>query len=166
MAAATGEQGGEDLFIAGAGVADQDEDNVIPIIQAPPEILSDFQFVGLYGSSNGRRCDRHQCCGQHIQIGDLVRMKKTVVTITDHHKVETVEEAIKVVKIEDGVEACTVGFIPRTQMMIPKVLVSIEKCCIVAEIYNISANRYKRMTANKIFGMAGMNLVDAIPHGE
>jgi hypothetical protein len=137
-----------------------DEEDVIKL-----QLKCDLHFVGLYGHTNGRRCDRHPFYGATIELNDLVRLKRTVVTI-NVNGVNSVEEAIKIVKIEDGVEGCTVGFIPRTHMKLLKVRRSIDKVAIVAEIYTTSSNKYKRMTSKKNCGMAGINLVENIPIGE
>jgi hypothetical protein len=129
------------------------------------EGFSDLQFVGLYGSTNGRNCERHSCCGEHASVGDLVRLKRTVVTI-NRDGIPKVEDAIKIVRIEDGVESCTIGFIARTQMTVPLVIRSINKLCVISEIYDTSDDTYLRGVSKKNVGMAGMNLVDNIPISE
>ena len=60
----------------------------------------DGEIVGLNGTSNGRSCESHDCCGKYISPDDLVRFKLTVVDIDG-----TVEEAIKVVRVRDGTES-------------------------------------------------------------
>jgi hypothetical protein len=142
-----------------------------PEVNNPPydesviERLCDIEMVGLFGSSNGRNCERHQCCGQHIRLGDLVRLKRTVVSVSRNGQASD-EDAIAVVRIEDGVETCTVGFIPRVQMNAPKVVRSINKLAFLAEIYDVSENRYIRGVAKRNCGMAGLNLVENIPLNE
>jgi hypothetical protein len=131
----------------------------------PNEICSDLQFVGLFGTSNGRSCERHPCCGEHVGVGDLVRLKRTVVTVNRDGEARA-EDAIAIVRIEDSVETCTIGFIARTQMKAPLVIRSVNKLCVISEIYEGSDNSYLRSVSKKNVGMAGMNLVDNIPIGE
>ena len=66
-------------------------------------------LVGLYDSSHGRSCSIHSCCGQSLQPGDLVRFRLTVLS----DSAGGVREAIRAVKIVDGIEGCCVGFLPR-----------------------------------------------------
>jgi hypothetical protein len=73
------------------------------------------------------------------------------------------EDAIAIVRIEDGVESCTVGFIARVQMHAPKDVWSVNMFCVVAEFHNILDIRYIRGIAQRNYGMAGLNLVDNIP---
>jgi hypothetical protein len=129
------------------------------------EITSDLQFVGLYGTTNGRTCERHNCCGEHVSCGDLVRLKRTVVRVARDGEARD-EDAISVVKIEDGVESCTIGFIARTKMTLPIVVGSVNKLCIISDIYDTSDNKYLRGVSKRNVGMAGLNLVDNIPISE
>lgn len=73
-----------------------------------PQGSIDLEMVGLFGVTNGRSCSCHDICGEYVEVGDLVRLVKTTVEINAIY-----EDAIKVVKIEDGVDSCTVGYIPR-----------------------------------------------------
>jgi hypothetical protein len=121
----------------------------------------DFEIVGLFSSSNGRFCCSHKVCGQHVCVGDVLRLVKDIVDIGDH-----TEEAIKLVKIIDGTDGCTVGFIPRVQSNLPKVVENINKFCIVHELYCSSNSVYKRKKGEKNQGMAGAILLECIPINE
>ena len=68
----------------------------------------DGEIVGLYATNNGRTCVTHACCGEHLQPGDLIRFKFTVVDVDG-----SLEEAVKAVCVRDGTEMFTVGFLPR-----------------------------------------------------
>jgi hypothetical protein len=129
------------------------------------DITSDLQFVGLYGTTNGRTCERHDCCGKYVTLGDLVRLKRTVVRVSRDGEARD-EEAIAVVKIEDGFESCTIGFIARNQMTLPRVVASVNKLCILSEIYEASENKYLRGVSKRNLGMGGLDLVDNIPISE
>jgi hypothetical protein len=56
-----------------------------------PPLETGHQFVGLYGTSNDRNCERHSCCGEDVP-------GKTVVTVVRNGK-QTDKEEIKVVRI-------------------------------------------------------------------
>ena len=66
-----------------------------------------FEIIGLYATNNVRACVQHACCGEHVRVGDVLRLRTVVVTIK-----KTPEEAVKLVKIVEGMETYTVGFIP------------------------------------------------------
>jgi hypothetical protein len=68
----------------------------------------DIEVVGLYCSSNGRSCCSHIICGEHIVPGDLQHPVQTVVEVENG----VIKEAVKVVRIVDGVDCCNIGFIP------------------------------------------------------
>ena len=72
-------------------------------------MIHDGEIVGLTGSSNGRSCEQHTCCGSCVRVGDLLRIKVGVV----QHGDGTVETVVKAILIQDGTETCTVGFAPR-----------------------------------------------------
>ena len=71
----------------------------------------DFEIVGLHRNSNGRSCCCHETCGLHVSKNDVLRIVKTVVTVDNQ-----TEEAVKLVKIEDGVFTCIIAFIPQIQL--------------------------------------------------
>jgi hypothetical protein len=131
--------------------------------QALPQMNGDidFEIVGLFSNSNGRFCCCHRVCGEHVVEGDVLRLVMTVVSIG-----EEVEEAVKLVRIMDGMDGCTVGFIPRVQSRLPKVLQNINKFCVVHELYNSSSSTYKRKKGEKNHGMASAILLGTIPISE
>jgi hypothetical protein len=57
---------------------------------------------------------------------------------------EVAEEAIKLVKIIDGMDGCTIGFVPRVQSKPTNVMENVNKFCIVTELYHASSSNYKR----------------------
>ena len=127
---------------------------------------SDFQIVGLMSSTNGRSCTRHSCCGKELKIGDIFRLVKCVVAIKKTGTEEIIEDGIKAVKIEDSIESCTVGFVPRAHMKLPVIRNNISKFCIVSELYSKSENKYKRIASLRSYGIAGANALDEIPRQE
>jgi hypothetical protein len=67
-------------------------------------MTKDGELVGLKGTSNGRSCVSHDCCGKHVNLDDLVRFRFSVADIDGK-----IEEAIQVVRIRDGTELCTIA---------------------------------------------------------
>ena len=122
----------------------------------------DGEIVGLKGTTNGRTCESHDCCGKYITADDLVRFKLTVVDIDG-----TVEEAIKVVRVRDGTESCTVGFLPRN---IVKSISSKEKFvgqfAQIIELYDQSDNEVMRRKSHRNQGVASFRLLNQIQEQE
>ena len=121
----------------------------------------DLTIVGLNSSTNGRSCTRHDKCGDHVCVGDVLRLVRCVVTIKGEP-----EEAIKLVKIEDATDSCTVAFIDRVSASNPKVIQNINKFAQVVEIIKDSTNTHKRRMAKQNYGMATIFFLDDIPIGE
>jgi hypothetical protein len=117
-----------------------------------------LEIVGLHSNSNGRSCCQHRCCGEHVQVGDVLRLVKCVVTIKSQP-----EEAVKLVKIADGTDCCTVGFVPRVFSRMPRVEQNINKFVQVVELYKDSENTYKNKLSAKNFGVASVVCLDDIP---
>jgi hypothetical protein len=92
----------------------------------PPQGNADLEVVGLMGIGNGCSCNIHQYYGVAEQVGDLLRLVKTVVTGGNQS-----EEAIKPVRVIDCVDGSTVGFIPRYWTNLEKVQSNIDKSLLV-----------------------------------
>lgn len=88
----------------------------------------------------------------------MLRLVKCVVTIKSQP-----EEAVKLVKIADGTDCCTVGFVPRVFSRMPRVEQNINKFVQVVELYKDSENTYKRKLSNKNFGVACVVCLGDIP---
>eukprot|EP00977_Amphora_coffeiformis_P020686 scaffold8374_cov175-Amphora_coffeaeformis.AAC.125 len=117
--------------------------------------MQDFEVVGLLSSSNGRCCTLHECCGEEVEVGDILRLVACTVSVDG-----AVEEAIKVVKVVDGVDQCTVGFVPRVPMSLPAVKNQVNKFVQVSELYHDSNNTYKKDKSYKNCGMARVSILD------
>jgi hypothetical protein len=121
----------------------------------------DFEIVGLFGSTNCRSCCIHKICGKSVEAGEILCLVRTVVDINGR-----TESAIKLVKIIDGVDGCTVGFVPRVQSKLPKVVNCLDKFAVVRELYSSSVNSYKREKPNKNRGVVSATLLDYISRDE
>jgi hypothetical protein len=75
-----------------------------------PDEVTDWEIVGLESSTNRCSCGSHECCGKHLCVGDFVRFRLVILEGDDDGQ-DT--EAITVIKIKDGTEACHVGFLHR-----------------------------------------------------
>jgi hypothetical protein len=136
--------------------SDEDEDDVDVVGQA-----IDFEIVGLFSSTNGRSCCCHKTCGKEVVVGDLVRLVRTMVNIDGR-----TESAIKLVRIMDGCDGCNIGFVPRVQSRLRKVVDCLDKFAVVRELYSSSNNSYKREKSSRNRGMASASLLDYIPRNE
>jgi hypothetical protein len=96
-----------------------------------------------------------------VVVGDLLRLVRTVVDIDGR-----TETAIKLVRIVDGYDGCTVGFVPRVHSRLRKVVDCLDKFAVVQELYSSSNNSYKREKSAKNRGMASACLLDYIPRNE
>jgi hypothetical protein len=123
--------------------------------------FSDFEMVGLHGVTNGRSCNLHVCCGTHVVVGDVVRLKKTIVEVHDG-----IEESIACVLVRRGRESCIVGFIPRPLHHFRPILEHINKHAQVVEMYSTSRNTQKRRHSHMNVGVAGCCFIDTIPQDE
>lgn len=117
----------------------------------------DFEVVGLENGSNGRSCCQHDICGKYLLPRDVVRLVKCVVTSEMGP-----EEAIKLVRIMDGNEGCTIGFIPRVQGNLPKIQNAVDSCAQVLDIYKHSKNETKQFKSKRNQGMCCCILLNEI----
>ena len=115
---------------------------------------TELEVVGLYSDTNGRSCTCHAICGDHVAVGDVLRLVRTVVSYNGRD-----EAAIKGVKVVDGVDTCTVAYVPRATMNFPKVHGHINKFAQVTELYSQSKNTYKKTKSTANFGIACITLL-------
>jgi hypothetical protein len=121
--------------------------------------LPDFEMIGLFGSSNHRSCERHQTCGKHVNRNDTLRLVSCLVEIPE----EGIVPSIKLVKIEDGTETCTVAFVPKAYACMPSIRNNINKFVTVLELYSESPSAYKQRLSEKNLGMASCRFLERIP---
>ena len=96
--------------------------------------ICDGEILGLRGTTNGRSCEQHACCGAIVRPNDCVRFKAAVVPI------DGVDQAgIKGVLILDGTELCTVGFLGKNIAALKKTSDKfVNKFAQVIELYDSS----------------------------
>ena len=122
----------------------------------------EFEIVGLHHNGTGRSCCMHSHCGMHVIVGDVLRLVHVVVTATEGNEPEN---AIKLVKIVDGTESCTVAFVPRAFARLERISSKIGDFCVVLEVYDTS-NKYKQLLSKKNFGMASCLFLHDVPRNE
>ena len=135
-------------------LSDAEEDFVVNTTNYDPTVPQgkiDVEIVGLNNPTNGRSCSIHECCGQSIKRGALVRLVRGVIEIKGN-----TEYCIKVIKVVDSSDSCFVGYIPRVQSTLPHVLNNIDKFAVVKELYHDSTSKYKRDKSLCNFGMGGL----------
>lgn len=125
------------------------------IVEAMNNSKPQLEIVGLSSDTNGRSCTLHSCCGDHVEHGDVLRIVKTVVAIDG-----VVEDALKCVKVVDGLDGCTVAFIPRVMAGRERIIRHINKFITVVELYDSSDNTYKKRRSFQNSGMASCAFLD------
>ena len=122
--------------------------------------MKKIEIVGLHSDGNGRACESHTCCGDHVIVGDVLRLRLTIVTVNGD-----LERCLKAVSVVDGAEKCTVGFAPRA--IISKILKEIEgdkRFIEVEELYDLSVNTFKRRKSHMNKGMALCKFIEPVPN--
>ena len=117
--------------------------------------MKDGEIYGIEKSTNGRNCEQHTCCGDHISPNDLVRFKLSVVTIG-----ERPESAIKAVHVRDGTELCTIGFLP--QFEVHRSGSKVGKFAQIIDLYHESENIYEKQKSERNHGIASYRLLEDI----
>jgi hypothetical protein len=140
-------------FVAVHGDEDEEDDDEEP--------YSEFEIYGLASNTSGRSCIVHECCGAQVVVGDIVRLKKTLVDL-DHGT----EEAVACVLVRCGRETCTVAYIPRALLHWQSIADHINKHAQIVEMYVMSRNSYKRRKCHLNLGVAGCVFIDEIPQDE
>ena len=118
--------------------------------------MKDGEIVGLNASFNGCTCTSHAVCGSHICKDDLVTFRLCSVSGSNG-----LEDAIAVVRIQDGMETCTVGFLPRQRICDAKNNI-IGQFAQIIELYDDSESEVKRCKSYRNKGMASYRMLDDI----
>jgi hypothetical protein len=135
--------------------SDSDEEQLLP---------PDCEIVGMECTTLGRSCILHGCCGDHVQVGDVVKLVPNHMWVDrkDINKIDvpTYEYVVKAMKIVNGQTSCFVGFVPRFARKLPKVEQHLNKFCQVVELYKNSSNLYKLETNRHNKGMASVAFLE------
>jgi len=130
-------------------------------------------MVILHSPENGHSCVMHDCCGQYVVAGHVVRFKREMQEIVYHtpgnpEPYVRIKPVIEVVLILDGTEQCTVGFLPRHVAARPREAAHLHnKFAQVIELYNDTPEGFMRHNKSvRNHGMASYILLDNIPEFE
>ena len=96
-----------------------------------------------------------------VRVNDLLRLAKCIVDVNG-----IPEEAVKCIRISEGADGCTVGFVPRfllkSKKFQEKIAEKTSPLVQVVELYAISENTQKRHKSHKKHGMAACNFLTDI----
>jgi hypothetical protein len=105
-------------------------------------------------------------------VGNLVCFKRDVVSFfldgEPNQDSEVIETVVKAVLIRDGMETCTVGFLPQhITMRHPQVECLTGKFTQIIELYGLcEIGSYKKKKSERNSGIASFVLLDDIPEME
>jgi hypothetical protein len=113
-------------------------------------------IVGIECGDGMRHCERHLVCGSTLKVDSVVRLiyKKELVD-------DEIEEKIAVHLISDGIDACCVGYLPRTFLHLAGKLN--HRVAQVTEMLTLSDSSSTRKKSRENYGMCRAALIDAIP---
>jgi hypothetical protein len=147
--------------------------------------LHDGEIVGLGMPNNGRSCTSHAICGSTLGVGDLVRFRSCIVEIptaggafraeqviilhicfiNEIQLILLVLQAVSVVKIRDGTEACVVGFLP-TNVVVSRGNAMHGEYAQILELYEDNDSKSKREKGYRNHGACSYQLLKTIPQQE
>jgi hypothetical protein len=68
-----------------------------------------IDIVGVEESNRGRSCERHEVCGDHLGLDNVVRLRQVQIVRDNGRE----EKAVAAYKVTEGIDSCRVGFLPR-----------------------------------------------------
>jgi hypothetical protein len=118
--------------------------------------IRDSEILGLRGTTNGRSCEQHACCGTIERPNDCVRFKASVVPIDGFD-----QAWIKADLILDGTELCTVGFLGKNIAALKKTSDNlVKKLAQVIELYDCIENADKGAKSNNNLGVCSFRFLE------
>ena len=113
------------------------------------EMSECLEISGLHNGTNGKSCSMCAICGDHIKSGDTVRLVPMAIECQDIEEV-----AVKCVKVVDGLNGCTVAFVPRNCMEPPKDKNHFDGFAQVVDVHSESKSSHKQPRAKANDGFA------------
>jgi hypothetical protein len=111
------------------------------------------EIIGLKGTTNGRSCELHACCGRQVELNDTVMFCNTIATIQGVDQL-----ALKAVLIKDGIASCCVGFLPQAVVTRSEGILH-QQLAQVTELYALSDNSTKLAKDHQLVGVARYTLL-------
>lgn len=118
-----------------------------------------IQVCGTERNTSGRQCEQHQTCGLQLQVGMLLRLKKTMADIEG-----TMQLVVGAYIFSQGHPTCLVGFLPRSKVKWADKYDG--KFAQVDEFLCFSESRYEREKSHGKGGIVNCTLLDSVPDFE
>ena len=122
--------------------------------------IRDGKVFGIRSSTNGRSCATDECCGNYVKPNDLIRFSWTHVNVEEEDGPVS-EGAMMSVKIMDGTETFTIGFLLRNYIKLKGDYLNL-KYAQVIDLYYHSDNTMKRRKSELNAGVLSYRLLDNI----
>ena len=115
------------------------------------------EVVGMYGTTNGRSCNRHACCGREVlEIGSIVQFNTAQTEIDGD-----IRPGIAARHIIHGELRCIIGFLSRAIVIRSKGMLEGKQAQII-EFYKDNPNNTKRRKGYQCVGVARYRLLDQL----
>ena len=128
-------------------------DMPLDTIEHPVGISVDI--VGIEEGSCGRSCEEHGVCGTVLEENAVVRIRHVQILVDGSE-----ESALAAYWIEDGIDRCHVGFLPRHLLKHWKEYDG--RIAQIVEMYNDSENSAKRRKSQRNLGCCCAVLIDTV----
>jgi hypothetical protein len=121
-----------------------------------------LMIVGLDKPTDDKKscCREYVSCGAHVQVNDLLRL------VPGNYAVGKQGRGVKLVKILDGTETCTVGHVPKKYENLPKVKANLYQFVQVCHIGRYADSKRMRKLDRKHHGIASVSFLNDIPKFE
>ena len=120
----------------------------------------EFKIVGIHKHGSGCFCFMHSHCVMQVAVGDVLWLVCVFVTTSDSKEPK---EAVKAVKIIDGLESCTVSSISQQAFTwLERISGKIGNFCVVLDLYD-NSNKNKQILSKKNHGVASCFFLNAVP---
>ena len=126
--------------------------DAVSVAKTSQTMTSFIETVARCSDTNGRSCTVH--CGTSVAMGDKLQLMECIIECNGVNEV-----AVKCVKVVDGQDTCTVAFIPRVTMSLPKVQQHLNKFVQVSELLSPSKNTCKLSKLEANCRMASVELL-------
>lgn len=123
--------------------------------------LLNLEIVGLARTSLGRSCTIHECCGEHVEAGSLLRVVPSVASVNGQ-----LEEIFKCVHVTGGADGCTVALVPRYFVEAIRAKSRAYSFVQVIEVYDHTTSKRKLEKSKANGGMASCIFLEDIPISE
>jgi hypothetical protein len=89
-----------------------------------------FESLGLQQQLRSNMQHAYTHGGMHVEVGDILWLVLVNVSAREDNEPE---EAITMVKVADGTDTCTAGFVPLAFACLEQIIEKFNNCCIILE---------------------------------